>query len=204
MGYPTLLEVKEYLGIDPAHTDDDAYLSMALAAVIESVEEYCQRKFPKVTYSDVIFDMHGAVRLFTKQWPIESITNMTLVNGGISIALDVSKQRVFKGMGELLSPVPLSGDLTIEYVAGYEPIPQMILFTIMESVKTVFAGKDTDATSAPIKSERIDGALTVSYDTSGSSSGDSGGGGGGDVPRVLDPFTSMLDTYRSERVWGAH
>jgi len=119
----------------------------------------------------------------------------------MTVVIDQDTVRIHKEIGELLFDRPLVGDMTLVYEAGYDPLPDMIIYAIMESVKTVYGGKDSDAGAAPIKSERIDGALTVSYDTSGSSSDTGGSGSGG--PIVLNPFTNMLDTYRSERAFGA-
>jgi len=57
MGYPVLTDVKDYLGIDPLVTKDDAYLTAVLAAVIEAIEQYCQRTFEKAVYTDTLFDL---------------------------------------------------------------------------------------------------------------------------------------------------
>jgi hypothetical protein len=195
MAYPTLEEIKEYLGI--THPDDDAYLQATLDAVIDAVEQYCQRRFPLESgIEQRDFNQEGVNQIYLQQWPIVAVSSIK-VEGN---ALDANRYRINKRMGIVYFDTPQSGDIVTIYDGGFDPIPPSIAYVINESMKTVYANKDSDASSAPIKSERIDGALTVAYDTSGSSTDT---GGSSDTPIILRPFTSLLETYRSERVWGS-
>jgi len=199
-GYPTLTEVKDYLGV--TGTEDDAWLQATLDTVIEAVEQYCQRVFPlEIDLNQEDFNQQGIMQMYAGRWPLVSITSITVTNGGIDQVLDAERYRRNEKLGIIYFDSPQTGDITTVYEGGFDPIPAGITYTINESMKSLYTNKDNDPSALPVKSERIDGALTVAYDTSLVTS--EGGSSGGDVPVVIAPFTSLLDTYRSERVWGA-
>ena len=86
------------------------------------------------------------------------------------------------------------------YIGGFNPIPATVDYVIKESVKSVYNNRDSDPTQGPIKSERVDGAVTLAYfapEDYGSTDGE------GSTPKILSPYANLLDPYRSERVFGA-
>lgn len=200
MAYPDLSDIKDYLGI--TGTEDDAWLQSTLDTVIDAVEQYCQRVFP--LEADIVqtdFNAEGVSTVYLQRWPLVSIAEIevTPIGGTSGTVLDAARYRMDSKKGAVYLQSPQSGDIKATYEGGFDPIPPGVTYTINESMKFLYTNKDNDPTAAPIKSERIDGALTVSYsvDSNSDTSGD------GDVPVVIAPFVTLLDTYRSERVWGA-
>ena len=202
MGYPTIVEIKDYLGI--TGTEDDAWIQATLDTVIDAVEQYCQRVFP--LEADIVqtdFNANGASTIYLQQWPLVAIASIevTPIGGTVGTVLDAARYRMDSKKGAVYLQSPQSGDIKATYEGGFDPIPPGVTYTINESMKSLYINKDTDPSALPVKSERVDGAVTIAYDTSLVTS--EGGSSGGDVPVVIAPFTTLLDTYRSERVWGA-
>jgi len=192
MAYPTLTEVKAYLGVVTG--DDDDYLQATLDAVIGSVEQYCQRKFPlEVVVDEHEYNMEGDYSYFVTRYPLVDVTAMSLGDTVFDVVEDLRLNLV---TGEVLVTVPLAGDLTISYSGGFDPVPPAVVFVINESVKSAYEGKDASAADGPMKSERVDGVATMQY-----YSPEDYMGGEGNAPRLIAKYSNMLDTYRSERAF---
>lgn len=194
MGYPTLTEVKAYIGVtSPA---DDSYLTLVLAAVIQAVEQYCQRTFPQAEVTQKFVQMDDMDTFRLSRWPVISVS-LVVANGSTLAAADY---KLDQALGLLYLNSPRSGDFEFTYLGGYEPMPPMVEYVINEAVKTVYNNRDTDPEQGPVKSERVDGAITLAYfapEDYGSSEG-----GSSATPKILAPYANLLDTFRSESAFG--
>jgi len=201
-GYPTLISIKEHLGLDPGFTDDDAYLTATLAAVIDAVEQYCQRIFPLAEETQKDYRIVCLTALHLNRWPVASITSVTKTLGGMETLLSPTEYQFDEVTGSLLFNVCQTGDMVSVYNGGFDPIPPAVEYVINESVKALYTNKDADSTQGPIKSERVDGAATLAYfSPAGYDAGSEGGGS--PAPKIISNLANLLDTYRSENVWGA-
>jgi len=194
MGYPTLTDIKSYLGITtPA---DDAYLTLVLAAVIQAVEEYCQRAFPEAEVFQTLVHVDDTDTFLLKHYPVSAVS-LVVANG---TTFGESDYTLDGDLGLLYLTISRSGDFEFTYTGGYDPIPPMVDYVIKEAVKTVYSNRDTDSELGPIKSERVDGATTLAYFAPEDYV--SSGGGSSLTPKILSPYANLLDTFRSERAFG--
>lgn len=195
MAYPTLTEVKEYLGI--TGTLDDTYLTATLAAVIDAVEQYCQRVFPEtVGVSAKVFNAVQQNVFYLPQYPVDSVQTLT-VDGD---SVDITDIVVNGDLGKVTLSSTVTGDeVEFSYTGGFDPVPAVVTHVIMECVKTIYGNKDADSEVGSIKSERIDGVATIAYNPSSFSTGM--------VNEYISPiighFASALDQYMSESAIGS-
>ena len=192
MSYPTLPEVKAYLSV--SSPEDDDYIALVLSSVIGAVEQFCQRVFPEGEVTEEFFNKYDCRSLVLKKWPVSSIASFSVE--GMAIA--ASDYNLHGEYGILYLNPTRSGDIEITYTGGYAELPAQIEYVIKDATKTVYENKDTDSSLGPIKSERIDGALTTSYfaPVDYMSSGLS-------VPKVLVPYVDLLKPFCSERSMGS-
>ncbi|MDC3414270.1 head-tail connector protein [Terrihalobacillus insolitus] len=94
MPLTTLSDVKEYLQIDSTITDQDSVLTSLIKATSQAMENYCKRKLEKDTVIEE-YDGTNSVNLYLKNFPIESITEIT-VDG---VLVDSTTYKVRKGEG---------------------------------------------------------------------------------------------------------
>lgn len=195
MAYPTLSEVKTYLGV--VGTDDDAYLTIQLAAVIDAVEQYCQREFDEVVGDTKTFvDVSYQTVFLLPRFPISALTSV-VIDGTTQT---ITSAMVDLSMGRVIMPSAVSGDsVVITYTGGFDPIPGMIVQVIYDAVGEQYDAKDNSNATGSIKSERVDGVATIGYYAPTDGVSDSG--------VVASPlivrFAGSLDPYMSERAIGA-
>lgn len=195
MAYPTLSDVKTYLGV--VGTDDDAYLTIQLAAVIDAVEQYCQREFEEVVGDTETFvDVYSQTVFLLPRFPVSALTSV-VVDG---TAKEITDAMVDLPMGKVIMPSAVTGDeVVITYTGGFDPIPGMVNQVIYDSVSAQYDAKDNSSSTGALKSERIDGVATMSYYAMGA---DMESGGSPASPLIVS-FASSLDPYMSERAIGA-
>ena len=92
----------------------------------------------------------------------------------------------------------------VVYESGWDTPPADLLDILYQLVHirytAAISGETPSATRGPVKFERVDGAVSVSYDTSGMSGSSSAGGS--KIDPILGNFTTNLDYYRSDRAIG--
>ena len=195
MSYPTLADIKVYLGV--TSSDYDNYLTLALAAAIDAVEKFCGRVFILETVTEKLYNQVSVSFVNLGRPPVTSITSVQ-VDG---TALDASEYKFDQILGQLFfTNSPKSGDFEIEFEGGFDPIPPAVDYTLKESVKSMYNNRDSDPTLGPLKSERIDGAATLAYFApDGYGSSESGNG----APAIIAAYADLLEPYRLETVFGA-
>jgi hypothetical protein len=70
----TRARVKTFLGITA--TDDDALIDSLINAVTNFIENYCDRRFKKTTYTAEVYDGGGGQLLLLKQYPVITFTSL--------------------------------------------------------------------------------------------------------------------------------
>lgn len=189
MSWITLDEAKTRLGIDCTDPSHDTEIQSAIDYAIAIVEEYCLRQFDRQSYSDTFF--MPSQNLFLTNWPVVTVDEIDMDGEIIADAtykLDTVNGVVYFDSG--LSQ--LDGDVVkITYTAGYDPIPTVLLNATMDVMTSRYYSVDDDPSQGPVKMERIDGSVTVAYDTPRTT---------GDGP--LAPYIGVLQRYRSERTQG--
>lgn len=128
----TLDQLKEYLGIDSGDTSQDAYLQGLIDEISTFIETYTGRIFNQDTYTEVK-DWHWERILFTKQYPLNSITSVKYRKGNdfTEWFTEVIEQKdySFRDSGEVYFNMNLPrwfNKIEVVYNAGYASIPQDI------------------------------------------------------------------------------
>ena len=194
MAYPTLQDIKDYIGIVDAA--DDAWLQLTLDAVTDAIEAYCERQFELEADVAEYPEAENQQDFYVYRYPLISIESMTVDDS----AMDAVNMRIVGNIGKVLLAYPRTGDVIINYTGGYSVIPPSIVYVINESVKRAYEGKSISSTTGGIKSERIDGVVTTSYFDTGST--DSAVGGAENAPDLIAPYALMLDSYMSDTAVG--
>ena len=76
MALTTLSQLKTYLGV--TGNDYDAQLTALLAAVEAEAERFCGRTFELTSYSKARFDGSGDTRLLLDNWPVVSVSRVSI------------------------------------------------------------------------------------------------------------------------------
>lgn len=125
----TLANVREYLGIDDAQTDDDTLLQNLITRESAAIEKECNRTFGDATYTEY-HDGDGTDTVMLKQYPVNSITSIhdDTDRDYDSDTLIDSDDYVYdsdSGIVQLdgFSFVPGRQNVKVVYNAGYTTIP---------------------------------------------------------------------------------
>lgn len=125
----TLEVVKQFLGV--TGTNGDAVLARQIRQISQEIFNYLQRStYRSLAYTDVV-DGHGGRSVFLQQWPVTSITSVTIDGQTVPLSVDGSDGYVLQGWNGfppgLVQSVDLIGygyckgrqNCSISYVAGY-------------------------------------------------------------------------------------
>ena len=190
--WPTLIEVKDYLGI--TISDDDVYLQHQMDATVLSIEHYCGRYFEaqdttetfKFTDFDKYYGKVNGLRL--KRIPIQSITTIQDED-----ASDVSLNWTQGENGFVYGDFTrYEKNVVVTYRGGFEDnIPADVLDVYYRMMTTRYSVKDyTVPTSGNVKNVSIPGVMTEGYYNTGSDPTKVGFG-----LSAPENFSYVLDAY---------
>jgi hypothetical protein len=134
----TLKGAKSILDIPPEQTSDDEDIISLINASSTQIEGYCERSFKEKTYTDEEYDGNGCSGLYLRQYPVKSITSVSVNEK----ALSSSEYKCKKSNGKLIrnnSRWP-TGEINIlvTYTAGFTVIPSDLELACKLLVKTYF------------------------------------------------------------------
>lgn len=193
MSWITLEQAKQRLGIDCTDPSYDDAVQSAIDYSIALVETYCHRNFAEEQQDESYLPVPRVTYL--KNWPVASIDDIQLdgvVQSDVTYTLDPMKGIVYFNSG--WTTWDHTSLLTITYTAGYAVIPTDLLEAALDVVMARYNTVDDDPSRGPVKFERIDGSVSVSYGDPAGSDSSTG---------LLSPHLMVLNTYRSERTQGA-
>jgi hypothetical protein len=191
----TLDDVKGDLGITT--TTDDAYLQRRIAEMSQVARQYMNRTLQVETVRDQFWLQRdpypwqvpgGAMPLQLSRWPVVAVT--LLVENDIEL-VEGTDFVVDAEVGQLTRMVAADPypslwktlPITVEYSAGFEPIPPDVSGAVSRAVKGQYMGRSRDPA---IKSQSAAGIYTASYIQ-----------GGAGAAGVLTPDVyGVLDGYR--------
>lgn len=139
----TLPRVKEWLAITAP--TNDALLSRLIFAASDYIETYLSRNIARASYQSYR-DGHGGRRLMFRNYPVVSLTAVKV--GGVSIPPSVNGS---PGFVHTETSVTLVGgyvfeagasNVYLEYVAGYDPIPNEIEQACIDLVSLRYRERD--------------------------------------------------------------
>ena len=209
----TLDAMKNYLGIDPADTSQDQFLTDQINLISSTVENYCRRKFESSSYVQTFYysDFSGDKELFMFHYPVSAVSSVKEITDSIPAVeniVDPSEYRIKKESGSIkriYSGIPSNwfmnldsiGKIEISYTAGYSSIPleiQSVVFSLVAerynkktSGISIDFGNDVQRVSIP-------GTISIDFDYSLQANDRNNAFG-----MILGNYANVLDYYRSER-----
>jgi len=92
-------------------TDYDATVTALIPQVLGDMQTYCGRSFDSATYTDEPIDGTGTAKVYTRNWPITTMTAVKVLNGsGSATTLSPSEYRVAVGTHSLGRLIRLGGN----------------------------------------------------------------------------------------------
>jgi uncharacterized phiE125 gp8 family phage protein len=131
-GLTTLNNLKLFLGINTANTDDDTLLTNLISMVSADIENECQRTFLATNHTEY-YKGDGTSQLLVKQYPVNSVTSIyddTDRVWGSDTQIDATEISISDRIGGLIileddifSESDDVENIKITYNAGYSTIP---------------------------------------------------------------------------------
>lgn len=198
--------LKEYLGIDPNDTTDDAKLTKALNSAGAAIETYLDRIIPKQSVDEYFAHHFGTVVLhdFPVDTTVEVLVNL---NGAAQTDYKIYQDNARLGHLSRIGHRPdmpmdwrIYDQVTVTYTAGYDPIPTDLADAIVYLAGLVYNNYGTGSIpggggSGDVKSMTIHDVGSMTFDVGSSSSGDNGGAfpAAGAIP---DAAAEMVSRYK--------
>lgn len=151
MALLTVLEHKVLIG--ETGIGDDARFTQLIAQASDKFEKQAARKIELQTYANDLYDGSGSKRLHLREWPIDSVTALTISQSGATpIVLNpVVDLAIYKDEGwieinidSLIVTIFVKGQQNIDvtYDAGFSPVPDDIKYAISGMVGRMFRRSD--------------------------------------------------------------
>jgi len=197
MSYPTLSDVKTFLGLTT--TDDDTRLTLLASWTEELIHAYIGRNLNTDTYTQTLYKpVTEGIQL--DNYPVDSITSIT----NDDIAQTLTDYDLVEVIGTVYGDFVTATDVVIVYVGGYATIPPVIVdvfYAIVEDRYNEYKG----TSDAEVKDVTLFDFAKVSYDSSTSSGANrsltySGIEAKGHIPSSLQDYLGVLDMYKSNTV----
>lgn len=202
----SLAAMKALLGVSA--TTFDVQIEFACNVISSLIRTYTGRQLMQGEYVDTFHPEQRIIRegggafLSLKEYPVQSITSITVNGNAASVPT-----RLHKKIG-ITVPDNVAPDdtLVVTYEAGYSPLPFDLQSVFVDLVRRQLAALGVDLTTvsstvpatAAVKAVSV-GALRVDYAT--------GGGNASSAnflsplsDTVLDEYSSILESYRHSRM----
>lgn len=146
----TVANVKYVAGIAQTDTTKDDRIQTLINLLSGRIEDWCGRKFISQTFTDQVYDGQRDCDLFLKQYPIVSITAVS-VDGVALTAGELADEENFLAYAEEGYIWRSSGwfakrrGIEITYVAGYATIPTGLQMACVEWAIILLEGRMKDA-----------------------------------------------------------
>lgn len=117
-GLTSLLAVKAEMGIPVSDITKDALLESLISSASAAVGAYLDRALKRATYTAEPYHVNNQQFLYLRQWPIASVTSVTLAGAVLSSGSDYFLSGLDAEAGRLYKP---SGWVGGQYVRGTFP-----------------------------------------------------------------------------------
>lgn len=141
----TLANVKQYLNLG-TNTSADALLGRLISAASSWVRSYLNRDITQQAYTDTL-DGTGTQRMIVAQYPVTALTSVTVDGQDVTANVISDGRRLLKlkdGYGVFTEG---TGNVVVNYTAGYATTPYDIEQAVIEIVALRFREKDRVGTS---------------------------------------------------------
>ena len=197
MAYPSLSDVKDFLGI--SGTDDDTRLTLLISWTEELIHAYLGRNLNTDTYTKTSYKPQTEGIQLTN-YPVDSVTSIT-IDTELQTLTDYD---LVSDIGTVYGDFIESENVSIVYVGGYATIPPLVVdvfYAVVEDRYNDYKG----ISDSEVKDVTLFDFAKVSYDTSTGSGATrslnySGIESKGNVPSQLQSYLGVLDMYKSNAV----
>jgi len=196
VAYPTLTDVKSFLGV--TSSDDDARLTLLISWTEELIHRYLGRNLNSASYTQLSYKPRAEI-FQLDNYPVASITSVTIDDE----VQDLDDYDLVLDVGSVYGDFVESERVSIVYVGGYATIPPLVVDVFYAVVEDRY--NDYKGTSdAEVKDVTLFDFAKVSYDTSTGSGARSINYSGvtstGNVPAQLQNYLGVIDMYKSNTV----
>jgi len=196
VAYPTLTDVKSFLGV--TSSDDDARLTLLISWTEELIHRYLGRNLNSASYTQLSYKPRAEI-FQLDNYPVASITSVTIDDE----VQDLDDYDLVLDVGSVYGDFVESERVSIVYVGGYATIPPLVVDVFYAVVEDRY--NDYKGTSdAEVKDVTLFDFAKVSYDTSTGSGARainySGVTSTGNVPAQLQNYLGVIDMYKSNTV----
>lgn len=189
-----LTTLKAALGITDNAQDDE--LNRLITSYSQSIENYIERQLCEAA-REVVYAAKSYCNvpaLMVPQWPIVSVDSLEIDGTLIDADGYVTNDRLGyiypnSGNGWTINHYAL-----LKYTSGYNPIPADLQDAMVQMIQVALTSSGSGATG-PLKSQRVEGAVTEQYYDPRSVSSVSSGSAD------VGYYYSTLDYYRGERAF---
>ena len=197
MSYPTLSDVKSFLGLTA--TDDDTRLNLLISWTEELIHAYLGRNLNTATYTQTAYKPQTELIQLTN-YTVDSLTSVT-IDDELQTLTDFDLEAATGSVhGDFVSAETVS----IVYIGGYATIPPLIIdvfYAVVEDRYNEYKG----TSDAEVKDVTLFDFAKVTYDTSTGSGASrslsySGVEAKGNIPTHLQDYLGVLDMYKSNTV----
>ena len=196
MAYPTLTEVKSFLGVTTS--DDDARLTLLISWTEELIHRYLGRNLNSATYTQLAYKPQSEI-FQLDNYPVDSITSITIDDE----VQDSDDYDLVLDVGSVYGDFVENERVSIVYVGGYSTIPPLVIdvfYAVVEDRYNDYKG----VSDAEVKDVTLFDFAKISYDTSTGSGARSINYSGvtstGNVPAQLQNYLGVIDMYKSNTV----
>ena len=190
----------EWIDIDEAKTllgtNDEDLIERLIGEVASIIAGHTGRDLITCTHTDQ-FDDPYLHEIFLRNWPVtywHSIRFDGVRATPGMFRLNTQLGIIYKGCNEPYNPNLYCGVMTVNYTAGYDPLPAELQYMFRSMLVDHYnARAGTSGTVGPIKRVTADG-MTTEFATAVSYSGVDQQLG---VPNLIKPYVGILDKYRS-------
>ena len=140
----TLQNVKDWLGLES--DDDDTLLTRMVSAISEYIQSWLNRDLLTAAYTEIL-DGNGGVKLMLSNYPVNTVTSLTVDGQTIPSAVDS------QGAGYMVTPnlILLLGsysftkalqNVVVSYTAGFAVTPPEIEQAVIELIALRYKERD--------------------------------------------------------------
>jgi hypothetical protein len=144
--FTTLTNLKQYLPIPTANTNDDALLSRMISAGSAFIVSFLKRDIVQAEYTDLL-NGNGSNRMFMRQYPVTAVSALTIHGRTIPPSPQPGVRPGYWNDNNMLYLqeycFPLGfGNVSVSYTAGYAIIPLDLEQVCIELVMNKYLRRD--------------------------------------------------------------
>ncbi|WP_051516914.1 head-tail connector protein [Herbaspirillum sp. RV1423] len=141
----TLANVKQWLKIDPAMTDDDVLLQRLITAISGFIQTWLNRSFAITPYIETL-DGKGKTRMMCSNYPVTAVAGVTINGQPVPASADIFSPGYYFDQYKIglrsFCFVKGESNVVLSYSAGFANTPPEIEQACIETIALRYSEKD--------------------------------------------------------------